>query len=63
VAGVLFIGSQTREGNWASILSEFTCLVDVNLAALSWLLSCHGLNICRSSFTSFALEGSIGRRR
>jgi hypothetical protein len=27
------------------------------------LLSCHGLNICRSSFTSFALEGSSGRRR
>jgi DNA-binding transcriptional LysR family regulator len=45
LAGVLFesfamVGSQTREGNWISILSEFTCqaalaLVGVNLVALS----------------------------
>jgi hypothetical protein len=37
--GVLFayfaiVGSQIREGNWISILLEFTCLVDVNLVAL-----------------------------
>jgi hypothetical protein len=53
VAGVLFgsfamVGSQIREGNWTSILSEFTCVVDVNLATLSWLLSCPGLNVGRS---------------
>ncbi len=53
--GFAMVGSQIGEGNWASILSEFTCLVDVNLAALSWLLSCCGLNVGRSSFTFFAL--------
>ncbi len=42
--GVLFayfaiVGSQIREGNWISILLEFTCLVDVNLVAL--FLGCY----------------------
>lgn len=42
--GVLFayfaiVGSQFREGNWISILLEFTCLVDVNLVALSFLVA------------------------
>ncbi len=42
--GVLFasfaiVGSQIREGNWTSILLEFTCLVDVNLVALSFLVA------------------------
>jgi len=44
VEGVLFayfaiVGSQIREGNWTSILLEFTCLVDVNLVALSFLVA------------------------
>ncbi len=42
--GVLFasltiVGSQIREGNRTSILLEFTCLVDVNLVALSFLVA------------------------
>jgi hypothetical protein len=62
VVGGLFgsfamVGSQIQERNGASILSEFTCLVDGNFAALSCLVSCCGLNVGRSSFTFFALVG------
>jgi hypothetical protein len=69
VTGVLFgsftmVGSQIREGKWASNLSEFTCqwsygsiVVSFNLVALSWFLSCPGLNLAEILFRSFALVG------
>jgi hypothetical protein len=68
MAEVLFgsftmVGSQVREGNGTSDLLEFTCqngtiaLVALTLVALSWLLSCLGLNSAEILFRSFALVG------
>jgi hypothetical protein len=34
-------------------------LVGVNLVALSWRLSCHGLNFCRNSFKIFCTGGIV----
>jgi hypothetical protein len=39
LASFAIVGSQIREGNWTSIPLEFTCLVDVNLVALSFLVA------------------------
>ncbi len=52
MAGVLF-GSFTMVGSQ----NINRALVGVNLVALSWLLSCHGLKFGRNSFMSFALVG------